>query len=152
MARPAKSTRVKTGTITKKEEAVRAAVEDSLRGGSAELNPPDYLSDDQKEVFYFIVEKLAEADILSSLDEYALCQFAIATSRLRQIEKMVNDTPEYLFDATLMGARTRYSNDFWKGCSEFCLSPQARAKIGSLAAQAAKAKEDPLLKVLENDD
>ena len=64
----------------------------------------------------------------------------------------MNDTPEYLFDATLMGARTRYSNDFWKGCSEFCLSPQARAKIGSLAAQAAKTKEDPLLKVLENDD
>ena len=60
MARPAKSTRVKTGTITKKEEAVRAAVEDNLRGGSAELSPPDYLSDDQKKVFYFIVEKLAE--------------------------------------------------------------------------------------------
>ena len=67
MARPAKSTRVKTGTITKKEEAVRAAVEDNLRGGSAELSPPDYLSDDQKKVFYFIVEKLAEQTYLAAL-------------------------------------------------------------------------------------
>lgn len=62
MARPAKSTRVKTGTITKKEEAVRAAVEDSLLGGSAELNRPIICLTIRKEVFYFIVEKLAEAD------------------------------------------------------------------------------------------
>lgn len=65
---------------------------------------------------------------------------------------MVNDIPEYLFDSALMGARSRYQSDMWKGCSELCLSPQARAKIGSLAAQAVKQKEDPLLKLLMDDD
>lgn len=152
MARPAKSTRVKTGTITKEEEAVRTAIEDHLRGDISKLEPPDHLAEDQKEIFKFIVEKLADAEILSALDEYVLCSTVIAISRLRQIEKMVNDIPEYLFDTALMGARSRYQSDMWKGCSELCLSPQARAKIGSLAAQAVKQKEDPLLKLLMDDD
>lgn len=152
MARPAKSTRVKTGTITKEEEAVRTAIEDHLRGNISKLEPPDNLTEDQKEIFEFIVEKLADAEILSALDEYVLCSTVIAISRLRQIEKMVNDIPEYLFDSALMGARSRYQSDMWKGCSELCLSPQARAKIGSLAAQAVKQKEDPLLKLLMDDD
>ena len=152
MARPAKSTRVKTGTITKEEEAVRTAIEDHLRGDISKLEPPDHLTEDQKEIFKFIVEKLADAEILSALDEYVLCSTVIAISRLRQIEKMVNDIPEYLFDSALMGARSRYQSDMWKGCSELCLSPQARAKIGSLAAQAVKQKEDPLLKLLMDDD
>ena len=152
MARPAKSTRVKTGTITKEEEAVRTAIEDHLRGDISKLEPPDNLTEDQKEIFEFIVEKLADAEILSALDEYVLCSTVIAISRLRQIEKMVNDIPEYLFDSALMGARSRYQSDMWKGCSELCLSPQARAKIGSLAAQAVKQKEDPLLKLLMDDD
>ena len=152
MARPAKSTRVKTGTITKEEEAVRTAIEDHLRGNISKLEPPDNLTEDQKEIFEFIVEKLADAEILSALDEYVLCSTVIAISRLRQIEKMVNDIPEYLFDSALMGARSRYQSDMWKGCSELCLSPQARAKIGSLAALAVKQKEDPLLKLLMDDD
>ena len=152
MARPAKSTRVKTGTITKEEEAVRTAIEDHLRGNISKLEPPDNLTEDQKEIFEFIVEKLADAEILSALDEYVLCSTVIAISRLRQIEKMVNDIPEYLFDSALMGARSRYQSDMWKGCSELCLSPQARAKIGSLVAQAVKQKEDPLLKLLMDDD
>ena len=152
MARPAKSTRVKTGIITKEEEAVRTAIEDHLRGNISKLEPPGHLSDDQREIFVFIVEKLAESEILSALDEYVLCSTAIAISRLRQIEKMVNDVPEYLFDTSLMGTRSRYQSDMWKGCGELCLSPQARAKIGSLAAQAVKQKEDPLLKVIGEED
>ena len=152
MARPAKSTKVKSGTITKEEEATRSEIEDRLRGKSEKLEPPDYLTDEQKKIFGFVCENLVEAEILSNLDVYVLCSLSIAVSRLQQIEQMVNDMPEYLFDTALMGARSKYQSDMWRGCNELCLSPQARAKIGSLAAQAIKHKEDPLLKALMDDD
>ena len=83
---------------------------------------------------------------------YVLESTAIAIARIRQINRMINDDPALLSDASLQSTRAKYQTDMWRGANELCLSPQARAKIGSLAAQAAKAKEDPLLKVLENDD
>ena len=52
----------------------------------------------------------------------------------------------------LQNARAKYQSDLWRGCNELCLSPQARAKIGSLAAQKQKKETDPLLSVLSADD
>ena len=48
--------------------------------------------------------------------------------------------------------RQKYQSDLWRGCNELCLSPQARAKIGSLAAQKQKKEKDPLLAALSDDD
>ena len=53
---------------------------------------------------------------------------------------------------SLQNARAKYQSDLWRGCNELCLSPQARAKIGSLAAQKQKEKKDPLLAALSDDD
>lgn len=152
MARPAKSVKVKTGDIAAGEEALRIETEEKLRGKTVELLPPEHLADDQQEIFRYIVEQLRDSDILGRLDVYVLESTAIAIARIRQINRMINDGPALLSDSSLQSTRAKYQTDMWRGANELCLSPQARAKIGSLAAQAAKAKEDPLLKVLENDD
>lgn len=152
MARPAKSVKLKTGAISNEEGTLRCDIEEKLRGAPAELQPPDHLSDDQKEVFCYIVEHLRESEVLSDLDIYTVEFTAVAIARVRQINAMVNETPSLLSDASLQNARAKYQGDMWRGANELCLSPQARAKIGSLAAGAAKAKEDPLLKVLSGDD
>ena len=47
----AKSARVKTGTITKEEEAQRLELEDKLRGKNDKLVPPLYLTESQMEIF-----------------------------------------------------------------------------------------------------
>jgi len=152
MARPAKSVKVKTGALASEEEMLRNGVEERLRGTPAEPEAPDYLTDDQKSIFRFIVDELRESEILGRLDVYTLEFTAIAISRLREINNRINRDPTLLSDASLQSARAKYQNDMWRGANELCLSPQARAKIGSLAAQAAKQKEDPLLKVLMEDD
>lgn len=152
MARPAKSVKVKTGALASEEEMLRNGVEERLRGTPAEPEAPDYLTDDQKSIFRFIVDELRESEILGRLDVYTLEFTAIAISRLREINNRINRDPTLLSDASLQSARAKYQNDMWWGANELCLSPQARAKIGSLAAQAAKQKEDPLLKVLMEDD
>ena len=140
MARPAKSVNVKTGAISGEEESLRRGIEEKLRGASVQPSPPAYLSDDQKAVFAYIV------------DVYVLESTAIAISRIRQINAMVNDDAGLLLDGALQSTRAKYQSDMWRGANELCLSPQARAKIGSLAAQAVKQKEDPLLKALMSYD
>lgn len=151
MARPAKSVKVKTGAISSAESDARTEIEDKLRVKEP-LVAPNELTDEQTKIFEFITNALVSADILSGLDVYAMSNFCIAIDRLRTIETMVNDNPEYMFDTALMSARAKYESTMWRGCNEFCLTPQARAKIGSLAVQAAKQKEDPLLKALMDDD
>lgn len=152
MARPAKSVKVKSGAISSDEETMRNKIEERLRGEPAEPEPPEHLSDDQKAIFRHIVSELRSSEILNSLDVYVLEFTAVAISRIRQINDMVNDNPRLLADGALQSTRAKHQADMWRGASELCMSPQARAKIGSLAAQTMKQKEDPLLKALMSDD
>ena len=78
MARPAKSARVKTGTITKEEETQRIELEDRLRGKNDKLVPPLYLTESQMWIFNYIMGELQEAAILGNLDLFILAQTAIA--------------------------------------------------------------------------
>lgn len=152
MARPAKSVKVKSGEISSAEKQLRQEIEEKLCGPGGEIIAPDYLTDDQREIFEFIVSELKDSEILGRLDVYAVESTAIAISKVRQINEMGNKDPDLLSNTALQGTRAKYQQDVWRGLSELCLSPQARAKIGSLAAQAAKHKEDPLLKALMEDD
>ena len=152
MARPAKSVRVKSGAIVKEEAAARLDMEDKLRGAAEKPSPPENMPEDQREVFQFIVDALVESDILGKLDVFVLESTAVAVARLRRINRMVDQDDSLLSDTALQGVRAKYQSDLWRGCSELCLSPQARAKIGNLAAQAAKASKDPLLAAIEDDD
>lgn len=152
MGRPAKSVRVKSGVIAGEEAAARQEIEDAVRGMAVKPEPPDGLTEDQREVFRFIVDELVESGILGRLDVFVLESTAVSVARLRKINQMVDGDDALLFDTALQGARAKYQSDLWRGCNELCLSPQARAKIGNLAAQAAKEKKDPLVAALEEND
>ena len=131
---------------------MRQDIEDKLRGESERPIPPPNLTPDQQEIFDFIVDGLVASDILGRLDVFVLESTAVAIDRLRYINGMMDERPELVAHPGLQGARSKYQSDLWRGCNELCLSPQARAKIGSLAAQKAKEKKDPLLAALSDDD
>lgn len=152
MARPSKSVRVKTGAIAGDDAAIRLDVEDKLRGEISPPEPPENLTADQREIFQFIVDGLVESDILGRLDVFVLESTAVAIDRLRYINGMIDNEPALVAHTGLQGARSKYQSDLWRGCNELCLSPQARAKIGSLAAQKSKEKKDPLMAALSDDD
>ncbi len=152
MGRPAKSVKVKTGAIASDEAAVRSSVEDKLRGEAVKPEPPDGLTPGQKKIFQFIVDGLAAGEILGKLDVFVLESTAVAVDRLRIINGMIDENPDLLLSTALQNNRAKYQSDLWRGCSELCLSPQARAKLGGLAAQKAKESKDPLLEALRPDD
>ena len=152
MGRPAKSVRIKSGAIANDVATARQELEDKIRGETAKLVPPEYFNDDQKDIFRFIVDELADSEILGKLDVFVLESTAVAVSRLRTINEMVNTKEDLMFNTALMGSRAKFQSDLWRGCNELCLSPQARAKIGSLAYQAESARKDPLMEALQDDD
>lgn len=152
LGRPAKSVKVKTGAIASDDESIREDVEDKLRGEAARPEPPEGLTEDQKRIFNFIVDGLASGDILGRLDVFVLESTAVAIDRLRTINRMIDNEPGLILHTATQNSRAKYQADLWRGCNELCLSPQARAKLGNLAAQKAKEQKDPLLEALKDDD
>lgn len=152
LARPAKAVNVQSKNLTNAEREAREYVENALKGKDGPLIPPEYFTDDQRAIFQNIVDLLKDSGILGSLDIYILTTCAIAIDRLAYIEGAVNGNNALMCDSGLMATKDKYTKDLYRCCNELCLSPQARAKIGSLATQAAKQREDPLLKALRDDD
>ena len=152
IGRPAKSVRVKSGAIANGDSEVRQKVENKIRGNAAKPTPPAGISADAREVFEFIADKLVESDILGELDVFVLESTSVAIARIRKINAMIDANDGLLASTALQNSRAKYQSDLWRGCNELCLSPQARAKIGNLASQAAKESKDPLISVLGDND
>lgn len=151
MARPAKSARVKTGTITKEEEAQRLELEDKLRGKNDKLVPPLYLTESQMGIFNYIMAELQEADILGNLDLFILAQTAIAVDRIQELDRQANDKKELLFENSFRMARADASKEYFRCCNELCLSPQSRAKL-SIAKVKPGEKKKTIMDLINEDD
>ncbi|MBP3478099.1 MAG: P27 family phage terminase small subunit [Oscillospiraceae bacterium] len=152
MARPAKPAEAGTGKIGKQEKSDRKTAENKLKGNAKNVQPAYKLTTNQRKIFNTIRKILAEAGVLGELDAYVLTATAVAADRIAEIDVMVNKNPAMMMDKDTAGVRGKYWSDFRQGCNELGLSPQARAKLGIVAA-ANKAKEtDPLAAVLGGDE
>lgn len=152
MARPAKPAEAGTGKIRKQEKSDRKTAENKLKGNAKNVQPAYKLTTNQRKIFNTIRKILAEAGVLGELDAYVLTATAVAADRIAEIDVMVNKNPAMMMDKDTAGVRGKYWSDFRQGCNELGLSPQARAKLGIVAA-ANKAKEtDPLAAVLGGDE
>ncbi|KGN00833.1 phage terminase small subunit P27 family [Clostridium phage CWou-2020a] len=153
MARPCKVVDSQSRHNTKAEIEARKEQEERLKTLADKIDkPPDYLSEEQKKIYAFIIEELKLTGILTNLDVYILTTCAIAVDRLTTIEKIVNKNPAGLFNKDLMAAKDKYTKDLYRCCNELSLSPQSRAKLGNLNLNNKEKKEDPLLKALMDDD
>lgn len=152
MARPAKSTKVNAHHATKAEKAAREEAEDRLRGDTPlTIAPPDYLTDDQKRIFADVLNLLEPIGTLNNGDVYMLTHLAVSIDREAQIDRMINDHPDWIADKDLASAREKYDKQFLRCCTELCLSPAARAKISAAAAAVKNDAKDPLMSALGGD-
>lgn len=151
MARPAKSVKTKTGTMTKEEEEKRLEIEDKLRGNNDKLLPPLYLSEEQKIIFFYIMEELKQANILGNLDLFILSQTSIAIDRIQKLDRIANENQEIVFENSFRQARAEASKEYFRCCNELCLSPQSRAKI-SVAKFEPGEKKKTIMDILNEED
>lgn len=153
MARPAKSIAMQAdGTaMTKAEHAARTQVENELRGAADKLVPPDWFDEGRAAIFNELVSELEDRNILGNLDYWILVKCSTAIDMLAKIDYAIDEDPLEIHNTKLRGARQMYSQDFFKCCSELCLSPSSRAKV---AIQKAENKKKPLtvFGALEDDD
>lgn len=152
MARPCKSAKVITEySQTKEEINNRLEKEEAIRGKADKLVPCTNLSENQSDIFNFIIEELKASEILSNLDTFLLTKAAIAIDRVFYIESIVNKNPKALFNKDIMSKKDSYDKDFYRCCNELCLSPQSRAKIANININNEKAQEDAVIKALRGE-
>lgn len=152
MSRPAKPSDARTGKVGKQQNSDRKNAENQLKGNSENVQPAYKITKNQRKIFNFIRKVLVEAGVLGALDTYVLTATAVAADRLAEIDLKMNERQDMLLDKDVAAVRGKYWSDFRQGCNELGLSPQARAKLGIVAA-ANKAKEkDPLAEMLSGDD
>lgn len=153
MARPCKVIDSQSRHNTKEEIEERKEVEEILKGNNDKIEkPPAYLNESQKEIYEYIISELAETGILRNLDVYILATCSIAVDRLKHIEIIINKNPGALLNKDLMSAKDKYTKDLYRCCNELSLSPQSRAKLGSLALSNKENKQDALLNILSDDE
>lgn len=150
MARPAKATGARSRHETKNESDSRQKIENAIRGEGGRPQAPQHLTKEQKRIFRSVVKELESSNLLGSLDTYILATFAIAVDRMTYIESAINENPKKLSDSGLMKAKEKYAKDYYRCCTELCLSPQSRAKYSS-AKMAAEKGQDALLSALSGD-
>lgn len=149
MARPSKAVVVMSKNLTKEELESRAKGEAVLKGDSDALIPPDYLTQEQADIFRYIVANLEASSILGNLDIYVLTECSICIDRMQSIEAELNT--KGTLDPKLVAVKEKYTKAFFRYCNELSLSPQSRAKLASINAQAVR-EENPLVKLLSDDD
>lgn len=149
MGRAAK-TSIKTTSkmMSKEDKAIRVEVEETLKGAELGRKPPQSLNERQGLIYTWLYDNLAPASILSELDIVTMTNACIIIERLEKIDKALESPDSFLMDKGLHAMRKDYFSQYLKICGELCLSPAARAKMGTLAVNAKRAKEDDLLKAL----
>jgi P27 family predicted phage terminase small subunit len=149
MGRPAKAAKTLSFHVTNDEKAARIAAENALRGKNDKITAPGWLNAGQRKVFNCVVEEMSGGGLLGNVDVYVLTAFAVATERVFALEKEINEQGgAACCNKDLIFARNSYYKDFWRGANELSLSPQARAKIGTLNLAMMEAEKNPLKKVL----
>ena len=152
MGRPAKPAVAGTGKIGKQTKSDRENAEKSLKGDTKNVQSAYKLTSSQRKLFNAIRKVLQDAGVLGELDAYVLTATAVAFARVQEIDLIVNEDPRLLFDKDRLAAREKYWSAFCRGCNELGLSPQARAKLGIVAASNKSKENDPLAKLLAGDD
>ncbi len=132
---------------TKTEKAIRLAVENRFRGDRYDETVPEEFDDEETRAYLWLCEVLRPADVLGEPDRHTMKLAAITIARLERLDQMAREDPDLLLNKFYNGARNGYISQYLKFCQQLCLSPGARAKVGSLVKNQ-KAAEDPLIKVL----
>lgn len=126
-------------------------MEDVLKGSVDNLFPPEYLTEEQKQVFFYILENLDESKMLGNLDQFILARASVTICQLQNFDREANLEPKLLLDTKFRMAKDAATKDFFRCCNELCLSPQARAKI-SISAVKIEPEKKSLMDILNDED
>ena len=78
------------------------------------------------------------------LDAPLLELASIALDRIRMYDDMIREAPEGKIDSKLIRDRNVIVQEWLRYCNELCLSPQSRAKLGTISVTTMRESTDPI--------
>lgn len=146
MPKRATPTKINKKHLTKAEKAKREEAENIIIG-ELSPEPPDGLTEERAEIYRFIVSTLNDSGLIKSLDIETVLQACIIIDRLHQVDQAIDLEG---FEKSLLTAKDQLFKQYLKIADLLCMSPTARAKIGTLTTN--KKEKDPLITLLEDMD
>lgn len=164
MARPTKPAKIVASHRSTEEKENRKKAEESMRGKSDKIkNVPRWLDDKAKTEYKKLYEEIKELDICSNLDINALAMIATCMARIKECEEVLKkegimvktEKNGVIVTAEHPAIKTqlKYMDMLKKYMNEVNLfSPSGRAKLALAKLNNDKEKDDPLLRILSDDD
>jgi len=126
--------------LSKEEIETRQAAEDAIKPASDDIKRPTWLDAVGREMWNRIVKELRATDMMTNVDVYALAIACDAYSKFVLTSKAIKKDGLVLEHKNTKGATNRVANPnaalanqyakmFKSFCSEFGLSPAARARL-----------------------
>lgn len=151
MGRPAKPIGLTKGHRTKDEIEKRQEIENRTRGKNVDLKPPKDMPADQKKYFRFFVKELKDAEILGKIDVPLLTNASRCFARFDEVEKAIDRDPDMIFAKEVSATQDRLFKQSVRYMNELGLSPQSRAKLGTISQEKAE-KTTTIMDLLADDD
>lgn len=140
--------------ISKEERKARKEAEDRLKGNSKISNKPsDTLSSIGKEIYKNIIQIMPNG-FLTGIDAYIVEVVAEALARMKECQEIINESGLFIEGDENNAVKTyeKYSKIFNSYSSKLGMSPKDRAALSCLILQDQDKKEDPLLKILGDEE
>ena len=99
-----------------------------------------------------VTDYLSAFNMKAEQSKYLADLGAVVIDRLREIEQRINNDPELMFLDNVRNTRKEYAANFFRICNELGLSPQSRAKLGSLAVKKDSQDSDPILRLFGGEE
>lgn len=146
MPKKAKPTAINKKHLTKAEKEAREQAENII---TADLppEPPDGLTDERKNIYRFIYSALNDSGLIKLLDIETILQACITIDRLHEIDRLIDNEG---LNKNLLSLKDQLFKQYLKIADLLCMSPSARAKLGTLTTR--KQEQDPLIQLLESMD
>ena len=164
MSRARKPASLKKGKSETKEQLQRREeIERQLMGNSDDVKSiPEYLSDEEKIYYTWLVNEIEISGILTNLDKPLIEQTANCLHVMRQCDDHIRTNGILVPKIDRFGnmaekenpcikVKLNYQTKYAALCNQLGLSPAARSALAGKQMEAKQTEEDPLLKVLRGE-
>ena len=135
--------------------------EKKMRGDNDKVSiPPDTLSDLGKACYTFIIEEIANIDMLSNLDIPMIEQTADCLEKMKILDDTLNEDGmfieardsrgnEFIKEHPAVKTKMSYINQFRYLSAQLGMSPASRAQMAQANVEAKKEEAKPINKLME---
>lgn len=148
MARPCVSASMSRQKISNEERKRRIENERILRGNNDKLKPPNFLINEGKKIYKWLVNETVEAETFGNIDKFILELFSDTYATWKELSEMYHNEQDFEKREKIDKMKKRYTDQLPRLMNELGLTPSTRAKIGAMNLDKKNEENDPVAQLL----